>query len=209
MGFDLGSLAGNGFKIDNESASYNLIKNCSAVAKESGFYINATYPLVTNCSAGGNTTNLYVDPRCYHPAVVDFNEESYIANNNTLQLDLKAIYDLLGLVNTASSVSLSNTSEVTIKEWTSVSDSFSVDNFFIDFDAWATAQTGQTASVKVYSKVDGSNYRVIDSISITSEDDETGLVFNSFKVSNDFKITIQPSGNTTETIYYNYVARNE
>jgi hypothetical protein len=139
----------------------------------------------------------------------NYHNQSKIGTNTSTETDLKTIYDKVTSINTTSNVSLSNTSEVTIKEWSSVTNTFNVDNFFIDYDAWATAQTGQTAVVKVYSKVDASNYRVIDDITITSEDAYTGLVFNTFSVANDVKITIKPDGNTTETIYYNYVARDE
>lgn len=92
IGFDLGSLDGVGFKIDSGSVSYNIMKNCSSIAKAYGFYIYSTYALITNCSAGGCTTNLYVDPASYNSVIVDFNEDSYITAYNTLQQDLFALY---------------------------------------------------------------------------------------------------------------------
>jgi hypothetical protein len=141
--------------------------------------------------------------------ITGYTTGSQIVEGQSIEEDIEDVFNKVTSTNTASNVSLSNTSEVTIKEWSSVTSTFNVDNFFIDYDAWATAQTGQTAVVKVYSKVDASNYRVIDDITITSEDAYTGLVFNTFSVANDVKITIKPDGNTTETIYYNYVAWDE
>ena len=95
-------------------------------------------------------------------------------------------------------VSAGTSSETTLKEITTTS-RMEIKSIWLDL-----VNLTANATIKLYHKIDGTNYRVFETDSWATSDDD-GVLIRGFTINNDFKITITGGESAGVDIPYNII----
>jgi len=180
-------------------ADYNLFSECSTAVDDGARVDNGT----------DNTWN-------------NFSEGSQIVAGQSREQDLKDIYDKVAPLPAdpateakqdaieakldkiaggeyTGTVSAGTAAETTIKEITTTA-RIEIKSIWLDL----TNLTAD-ATIKLYHKIDGTNYKVFETDSWTFATDDKGVLISGFTINNDFKITLTGGEGAGVDIPYNII----
>lgn len=208
----------HGVHTNHASVLRTTLLNCTIVGTGStgtGIYFQlGTHNIASGCFVDDITTPYNIAANNY---IVGCHEGSLIATNSTTENDLKAIYDDVAVVDTVvdaikvetdkltggeyvDTATAGTSGETTIKEITPVTKRTEIKSIWLDLTLLVTAG----ATIKMYHKIDGTNYRVFETDSWALSDDD-GVLINGFVINNDFKITLTGGEAAGVNIPYNIV----